>query len=199
MGYIEFIQMGLAGLQYNFISTNKTNYIVHTEPWNLLTEVKQLEPTFFDKKKVLEVGSLDINGTVRGFFSGCWYTGLDIGLGKGVDIVCPIHEFFAPEEFDVLVSTEMLEHDIHWEESLKQMYTNLKPGGLFIFSCAGPQRHEHGTKRTTPQDSPYTTDYYRNISIDDFSSILPKDLFSVYQIKYERGEADLIFWGLKNE
>lgn len=172
---------------------------MHTEPWELLKELKGKFPEYFHQKKVLEAGSLDINGSVRSFFTSCWYTGCDVGPGKGVDIVSPVHEIKAKEEFDVVVSTEMLEHDQFWKDSLAQMYENLKGGGLFIFSCAGPTRHEHGTRRTTPKDSPYTTDYYKNISIEDFESILPSSLFSLSRIYYLRNEADLIFWGLKNE
>jgi len=170
---------------------------MHTEPWNLLVEMKTKYPDFFYKKKVLEAGSLDINGSVRNFFTSCWYTGVDVGPGKGVDLISPIHEVKSPNEFDVVVTTEMLEHDTYWKESLAQMYENLKSGGLFIFTCAGPTRQEHGTKRTTPGDSPYTTDYYRNISIEDFRSILPEDKFTESKIWYERGEADLLFYGFK--
>jgi hypothetical protein len=170
---------------------------MHTEPWNLLVETKAKYPQFFSLVNVLEVGSLDINGSVRSFFSMCNYTGLDIGPGKGVDLVQPIHEHLMPEHYHVVVSTEMLEHDVHWKESLKQMYLNLRKGGLFIFSCAGPDRQEHGTTRTHPGDSPFTNDYYRNISKEDFISILPLDLFENAELKYERGEADLLFCGLK--
>lgn len=171
---------------------------MHTEPWELFKEVKQMFPEYFEKKKVLEAGSLDVNGSIRGFFTDCWYTGVDVGPGKGVDLVSPIHEVVTPNEFDVVCSTEMLEHDKYWQQSLKQMYDNLKPGGLFIFSCAGPTRQEHGTTRTSPKDSPFTTDYYRNISIEDFESILPLgELFSKGHITYKRGKADLLMWGIK--
>lgn len=170
---------------------------MHTEPWELLNQSKKKYPEFFLNKKVLEVGSLDINGSVRGFFVACDYTGLDIGPGKGVDLVQPIHEHLKENEYDVVVSTEMLEHDIHWRESLKQMYLDLKKDGLFVFSCAGPTRQEHGTTRTHPGDSPFTNDYYRNISKEDFISILPLDLFNNPELKYERGEADLLFSGIK--
>ena len=29
----------------------------------------------------------------------------------------------------------------------------LKPGGLFVFTCAGACRNEHGTRRTSPGES----------------------------------------------
>jgi SAM-dependent methyltransferase len=169
---------------------------MHTEPWEWTNNLKQKFPQYFTEKKVLEVGSLDINGSVRGFFTDCEYVGLDLGEGKGVDLVQPVHEHIG--EYDVVISTEMLEHDNYWKESLKAMHNNLKSGGIFILTCAGPDRQEHGTKRTTPQDAPFTTDYYRNISIEDFLTIIDVvDDYSLSEITYKRGKADLLFWGIK--
>lgn len=170
---------------------------MHPEVSQFIQNVKSKHPSYFIKKKVLEVGSLDINGTIRNLFPMCYYTGLDVGKGKGVDFVCPIHEYSLPEEFDVVVSTEMLEHDKYWKDSLKSMYINLKSGGLMMLTCAGPTRQEHGTTRTTPGDAPFTNDYYRNISIEDFQSILPKLMFKESSIEYARKEADLYFYGIK--
>jgi hypothetical protein len=171
---------------------------MHTEPYQLVADLKKTFPEYFTGKKVLEVGSLNINGTVRDFFHTCEYTGIDLDKGKGVDVICPAHLYIHPEEFDVVISTEMLEHDQYWKLSLAQMYANLKIGGILIFSCAGPDRQEHGTTRTHPGDSPYTNNYYRNISIEDFESILPAELFSQSKIYYLRGKADLLFWGIKS-
>ena len=42
-------------------------------------------PIYFAGQKVLEIGSLDINGSIRQFFSGCEYIGVDLGEGNGVD------------------------------------------------------------------------------------------------------------------
>ncbi len=92
----------------------------------------------------------------------------------------------------------MLEHCKEWEEALSQMYKNTKPGGMFILTCAGPNRQEHGTKDHNPQDSAFTLDHYRNISIEDFASILPKEMFKDCSLTLERGDTDLYFWGIKN-
>lgn len=170
---------------------------MHHEPMQFVTELKKQYPNYFYNTDVLEVGSLDVNGSIRGFFNSCRYIGLDIGEGKGVDKVVPIHEFIEPNKYDVVISTGMLEHDIHWEKSLKQMVENLKSGGIFIFTCAGPDFQEHGTTRSTPQDSPFTHNWYRNISIEDFCSVVNVEDFSVYDIKYMRGKADLLFYGIK--
>jgi hypothetical protein len=40
-------------------------------------------PQNFKDCKVLEVGSLDINGSIRDFFTDCQYIGVDLGEGQG--------------------------------------------------------------------------------------------------------------------
>lgn len=171
---------------------------MHREANQFVISVKKQYPEFFAGKKVLEVGSLDINGSVRQFFEDCDYTGIDIGEGKGVDYVSKAHEYVCPETHDVIISTEMLEHDKFWADSLKRMYDNLKVGGLLILTCAGPTRAEHGTTRTDGAwASPFTGDYYRNISTEDFASVLPAELFSKAYLGYRNDHADLYFAGIK--
>lgn len=157
--------------------------------------------SYFRNKKVLEVGSKNINGSPRKYFWFCDYTGVDLSKGKGVDKVGAVNDFETfiglDWQYEVVISTEMLEHDKEWVSSLKTMYELLKPNGLLLITCAAPDRQEHGTKRTSPQDSPDTTDYYRNISAEDFRSVLPPSLFTHYTLMYGRGQNDLYFWGIK--
>lgn len=170
---------------------------MHREVDLFVKEVKKEHPQYFSLSKVLEVGSLNINGSVRPFFDQCWYVGIDVGKGKGVDVVCPIHQFKVINTFDTVISTEMLEHDMYWRSSLLQMYDNLKSGGILILTCAGPTRPPHGFKDHTPQDSPFTTEYYENRSIEDLESVLPREKFLISEASYKRGMADLLFWGIK--
>jgi len=59
-------------------------------------------------KNVIEVGSLDINGTLRPIievFKPALYTGVDLFEGPGVDIVCDakkLIDIFGQERFDLL-------------------------------------------------------------------------------------------------
>lgn len=170
---------------------------MHGEVENHVKKTKTLFPEFFSEKKVLEVGSLDINGSVRSFFEGCEYIGLDLGVGKGVDVICPIAEYLHPEEFDVVISTECGEHSRTWHQDLVQMYANLKPGGLLIYTAAGPKRQEHGTTRSSPGDAPWTNDWYRNIDISDFRSALSDSLFANQELKLVRADCDITFYGIK--
>jgi hypothetical protein len=95
----------------------------------------------------------------------------------------------------VVISTEMLEHDKYWAESLLSMYDHLRPEGLLIITAGGDLRHEHGTHNHTPQDSPGTLDYYKNISNEMFKSVLPESLFKEYFIR--QYHADFQFYGIK--
>lgn len=173
---------------------------MHKEAKQFVRQVKAEYPEYFNGKKVLEVGSLDINGSVRKYFVDCDYTGIDRSDGRGVDIVCDAWSFVVlPEtKFDVVISTEMLEHDKTWMMSLERMYRNLKPNGLLLITCAGPTRAEHGTTRSDGGwASPSTPDYYRNISTEDFASVLPATLFSKSYLGYRSDHADLYFVGIK--
>ena len=154
----------------------------------------------FTNVKVLDVGSLDINGNNRHLFFNPIYTGIDIIAGKNVDIVCPIHEYATDERYDVVISSEMLEHDCHYVDSLNKCYELLKSGGMMLISCAADGRPEHGTISTTPADSPATTEYYMNLSIEKFTSALqPSTKFSEYYIKQTTDfPQDLYFYGIKN-
>ena len=82
-------------------------------------EVRDKYPDAFKNKRVLDCGSLDINGSNRYLFDGCTYIGIDLGPGKNVDQISLIHEFTDPEGFDTIISTECFEHDMYWDKSLR--------------------------------------------------------------------------------
>jgi SAM-dependent methyltransferase len=85
---------------------------------------------------VLEVGSYDVNGSVRALFAGSEYTGVDMREGPGVDQVAKASALpFDDEAFDVVVSTEMLEHDAAFWLSVPEMARVLKPGGHLLLTA----------------------------------------------------------------
>lgn len=173
---------------------------MHKEVKTFIKQVRKVLPYKFRNRNILEVGSHNINGSIRKYFWFCKWTGIDITAGKNVDIVGNFNEVIIPhKQFQVVVSTEMLEHDKDWQQSLRRMYALLEYGGLMIITCAGPHRAEHGTRRTTPWCSPDTTDYYHNISKKEFYSVLPHDLFKLYVLQYANGENDLQFYGIKQD
>ena len=86
--------------------------MAHIQQFRFLHFIKEILPSYFKEKKVLEVGSLDINGSVRGLFVDCDYTGIDVASGKGVDWVVNGEDFAAPaNSMDVVISCECFEHN----------------------------------------------------------------------------------------
>ena len=177
----------------------------HKEQLEFVKEISILFPENFRNSKVLEIGSLIVNGTIRGFFENCNYVGIDIAKGKGVDIVCEGQNYDAPNNFfDTVISCESFEHNPYWSETFKNMIRVCNPGGLVIFTCATTGRPEHGTSRTTPADSPLTTldgwDYYKNLTEADFIEQTDFDaVFSVFEFRTNSESKDLYFYGLKNK
>lgn len=94
-------------------------------------------PRYFNKAKVIEFGSYNINGTVRDYFEDCDYTGLDWRPGPCVDVVSLAHEFMTDKKFDTVISASMLEHDPHLDASVKKMVDLLANTGILLlaFGC----------------------------------------------------------------
>ena len=181
---------------------------MHPQQRSFCERVKNILPEYFINKKVLDVGSLDVNGNNRYLFENCDYTGIDVSIGPNVDFASRGHEWVKPSgiPYDTIISTECFEHDMFYEKTLKNIsYYLLTPGGLFLFTCATDGRPEHGTLRTTPQDSPLTTilgnewsNYYKNLNqIDIENSIDLNYYFKDYKFEIGEETKDLYFWGIK--
>lgn len=96
------------------------------------------------EKKVLDVGSYDVNGTLRPIFFGAHYVGLDMMEGPGVDLIGSSHEIpFEQEYFDIVVSTSCFEHDDMFWISFLEMLRVLKTGG-FMYINAPSNGFYHG-------------------------------------------------------
>jgi SAM-dependent methyltransferase len=158
--------------------------------------VKDQYPEYFKDAVVLEVGSLDINGSVRSLFENCAYTGVDVGPGPGVDLVMGGEELrFRNDVFDTTVSAECFEHNPYWRETFENMVRMTIPNGLVIFTCASEGRPEHGTARSDPASSPLTLgwDYYKNLNEQDFDFALGVN----GKFHYNSITKDLYFYGIK--
>jgi SAM-dependent methyltransferase len=147
----------------------------HPEQLAFFRSLKQHLPAHFKNVRALEVGALDINGSIRSLFDGGQYVGVDVAEGPGIDLACPGQLLeFASGSFDTVVSAECFEHNPYWRETLANMLRMLRPGGLLLVSCATRGRKEHGTTRTTPEASPLTVaqrwDYYRNLTAKDLET-----------------------------
>jgi SAM-dependent methyltransferase len=85
-------------------------------------------------RKTLEIGSYNVNGSVRELFQG-EYTGIDHTPGPGVDLVMSAGALDFPDaSFDVVVSTSQLEHDPAFWRTLPEVARVLRPGAHFILT-----------------------------------------------------------------
>lgn len=179
--------------------------MTHQEQIDFYTAVKQEKPEYFLNRFVLDIGSLDLNGNNQYLFENSLYLGVDLLPGRNVDLASKAHELTLPDNsIDTIITTEFLEYDQHYDQTLKNIIRMLKPGGFFIFSCATTGRAEHGIRRSKPQDAPFTQefdswgDYYKNLNETDIRAILDIDqLFIQYAFSVNNKSHDLYFWGIK--
>lgn len=91
-------------------------------------------------KDVIEVGSYDVNGSVRPYVESlapASYLGVDIRQGPGVDLICPaelLADRFGEESFDLVVSTELLEHVADWRIVITNVKRIVRAGGLIVIT-----------------------------------------------------------------
>jgi SAM-dependent methyltransferase len=190
--------------------------MAHKQQKQFCKWVRRRHPKQFKDKLVIDVGSLDINGNNRYLFTRGYYFGIDVVSGDNVDFVGKAHEllpditdnimslsryrrgtFTIKIEADVIVSTECLEHDSTWENTLLAMYDALRPGGLLLITAAGEGRPEHGTTDYHAWCSPGTNDYYKNISNRMFASVLTPGMFTEYYLAQDKRNFDINFYGIK--
>lgn len=182
------------------------NLNMHIQAKKFTIFCKSLFPQSFIDKRVLDVGSGDINGNNRFLFENCSYEGNDVYPANNVTIVSKTSELpFANEHFDTIISTECFEHDPDWVKSIQKIIDMLRPNGLFCFTCASTGRNEHGTRRANPGDS-YAVmgnvevwmDYYKNLTIDDIRKHFDLDsIFETWDAYYSPENYDLYFYGIK--
>ena len=156
-----------------------------------------------ENARAIEIGSYDVNGTLRSTFAGATtYVGVDLEHGPGVDLVAFGHEVDEPDgAFDVAVSGSCFEHDPHWRETFTNMVRLTRPGGLVAFSCASNGFPEHGTLRTMATDAPGTQavgiDYYRNLAAADFEGLPLDEWFSECRFWFVPTTMELFFAGIR--
>lgn len=188
--------------------------MAHKEQIEYVNRVKNRFPHFFKNQKVLGIGTFNVCGTEEEYFDDCDYSGLDLGPGEGVDIVCPAQDYEAPNEtYDVIISCECWEHNPFYRESIQNAIRMLKSGGFFIFTCATTGRPVHGVRsleeesklkfpnwKTMPNviKEDWDNEYYKNLTEDDIRECIDvDDIFKDYQFEINQDHCDLYFWGIK--
>lgn len=107
---------------------------------------------------VLEVGSHDVNGSVRPLFDGARsYLGIDPWPGPGVDRVVAVEHLAG--SWGVVVSCEMLEHAREPEAAAQAIYDVTAPGGHLILTTRSEGFPHHA----------FPDDYGRRFSVAEIA------------------------------
>ncbi len=139
---------------------------MHDSVLAFIGRLKNDHAELFSRKRILEVGSLIINGSPRKFFTECEYLGLDWRKGTGVDLVSIAHEYIPRLKYDVVISTSMLEHDPYFYRSIRSMVDCVCVGGSLIITCAGVGFDPHEID-TSPEKG-----WYRNLRTSNVLNII---------------------------
>jgi len=109
------------------------------------------------ERDILEVGALNVNGSVK--FNALKlhprsYKGVDIRAGDCVDEICDANnliEHFGVESFDVVITTEMMEHVEDWRNVINNLKGIIRPNGYILLTTRSKGFGYHG----------YPHDYWR--------------------------------------
>ena len=91
-------------------------------------------------KAVLELGACDVNGSLRPIvesWSPSRYIGIDIEAGPGTDVICSAEEMverFGRESFDIVISTEVVEHIEDWKRAISNIKNVCVPNGIILLT-----------------------------------------------------------------
>lgn len=108
----------------------------------IIKQLQKIDQTGYNS--LLNVGARDVNPgmlSVRDILKDIpEYVGIDLFEGKDVTKVMNAHDIknvFKKDSFDLVVCTEMLEHDDKFWETVENMRWVTKPGGMMFIAVPG--------------------------------------------------------------
>jgi SAM-dependent methyltransferase len=100
------------------------------------------------RQRVIEFGSLDVNGNIRALLGDAEYIGVDLLEGPNVTVVADAATYTPPWQPDLVLCLNMLEHAANAQDIVSNAYRMLGPGGVFIVSVPDasfpPHSHDGG-------------------------------------------------------
>jgi SAM-dependent methyltransferase len=136
---------------------------MHADAYSFCASIVEKTDPFRDTPlDALDVGGANVNGTARVLWPRANWTVLDKSEGDDVDIVTDIttnvgrkafddfvfdhrnmNIMVPSQKFDLVICTEVLEHEKNWEDVVEFCVEMLGDGGHLVLTCAGPNRQPH--------------------------------------------------------
>jgi SAM-dependent methyltransferase len=146
-------------------------------------------------RDVLDLGGRDINGTTRYLWPRAGsYLSVDICAGPGVDVIADAATLDLDGTFDLVISTELLEHTPRGREIVATAYRHLVDGGWFVATMAGPGRAPHAA---TGEGEPPDGEWYSNVSPVDLEWWIESAGFDEWEI--DVAGTDVRCWARRGE
>lgn len=143
-------------------------------------------------RRVLEVGARCVDFSLRPHVAALGpaeIVGVDLEPGEGVDEIADANhliERFGAESFDLVISTEMLEHVPDWRNVIRNLKGVVRRGGRLLITARAKGFRIHG----------YPQDFWR-FETDDLREIFAD--FRILRIESDPGEPGAFLYAEKPE
>ena len=145
--------------------------------WKIEHFVRDFNKEHGPFEKVMDVGSRNINGSVKDGLTGYTeFIGVDMIEGKDVDIVIDAHDLDTlhyENYFDLVTCCETIEHDVNFWTTVRHIRSIVKPGGWMLFTAPSINFFRHD----------FPSDYYR-FTTSAFTDFIFKDFEDVHVEEY---------------
>jgi hypothetical protein len=145
-------------------------------------------------RRILEIGSRNINGSVRPLFPALGYVGIDLVAGSGVDIVADGATFVPVAPPECIVCCEVLEHTAQAEALVGHALDLLPPGGHLLVTCAAPDRAPHSA---VDGGALRAGEYYANVAPADLVVWVQRHHGTITRLEHHQGRGDVYLWAVK--
>jgi hypothetical protein len=165
---------------------------MHFGAFAAVAQMLQLVPA---PTRVVEIGALNINGSVRPLFNGATYVGVDRVAGPDVDVVSD-GSIYQPDVSrpDCVVCCEVLEHASNWKSLVMNMASIVRPGGTVIITCAGENRVPHSA---VDGGLVREDEYYQNVPLGELTGVMTAAGLNVLYAEYRPDRCDIYACGVK--
>lgn len=157
---------------------------MHPEAYNWI----KAQATTLRKLDCVDLGGRNVNGSIRELFDPASWTAVDIADGPGVDVVANVTNWQPDREWDLVCSTELLEHVAVPSWVIDTMYRCCRPGGVILITAAAPPRAPHSSTGASvvPQG-----EHYRNIEPEVLQAWVRPLVSSIDEIVHDARHGDV--------